>query len=420
MIKIKTYIKDPKAKKTSIFIIASYQGHRVRLFPGISIDPVHFLKDKTISTKDTEHLKKNKALKDYIEKVEKIFQEQVDKGILPDLNYFKDRFEAKPIDDSNFWEAWSDRMEKKEKDYNVLTVKKWNALKYHLKKFEAKAGALVLDNINASTLTKFENYLFSDKKTAKKVKRGLNRASAAKYIRLFKTHLIWCYDNDYTKNEDWRKYKAKRKTSIKQEPITLNEKDIKKIEALDLGNKNYLKNVRDLLMISIATCLRFSDYTTIKEQHLNVFGRYLEKVTVKTKKAVKIPLTDKTVLRIQRLIKGEVYTISNPKMNLYVKELCQLAGIDEPIEVLDTRGGGNPKIITKKKYELISTHTGRRSGASIYAKRGMPLKVICQLTGHTSIKQLQEYIGYDVETAMDIMRGYIEEKPIMKVNKEAI
>ncbi|OFY41225.1 MAG: hypothetical protein A2X18_12790 [Bacteroidetes bacterium GWF2_40_14] len=54
---------------------------------------------------------------------------------------------------------------------------------------------------------------------------------------------------------------------------------------------------------------------------------------------------------------------SEPKLNEFIKEVGELAGMNEPIIVTKTEGG--EKVTrTFKKYELITSHTARRSGAT--------------------------------------------------------
>jgi len=62
--------------------------------------------------------------------------------------------------------------------------------------------------------------------------------------------------------------------------------------------------------------------------------------------------------------------ISNQKMNKYVKELCELAELDEQFEVNTFKG----KIKTttfQPKHELVSTHTGRRTFATNLLLKGL-------------------------------------------------
>lgn len=79
-------------------------------------------------------------------------------------------------------------------------------------------------------------------------------------------------------------------------------------------------------------------------------------------------------------------------INRRIKELCKAAGIDEKIRWSDDKGGKS-KQYTLYKYELIGTHTGRRTAATVLFNLGMPCEEICSITGHSTTSQLMEYIG---------------------------
>jgi len=56
--------------------------------------------------------------------------------------------------------------------------------------------------------------------------------------------------------------------------------------------------------------------------------------------------------------------ISNQKFNKYIKELCKLAGINDPIEIIRYKGAAKQSNIYRK-HEIISAHTGRKTFATL-------------------------------------------------------
>ena len=83
---------------------------------------------------------------------------------------------------------------------------------------------------------------------------------------------------------------------------------------------------------------------------------------------------------------------ANVRINERIKELCKAAGITEIVRWSDDRGG-KIKQYTFKKFELMGTHTGRRTFATVWYNLGMDCEDICSVTGHASVTQLMEYIG---------------------------
>ena len=74
-------------------------------------------------------------------------------------------------------------------------------------------------------------------------------------------------------------------------------------------------------------------------------------------------------------------------MNDYLKELAEMAGIEEPIR--QTYYKGNERIA---KYALLGTHAGRRTFICNALALGIPLQVVMKWTGHSDYKAMKPYI----------------------------
>lgn len=198
---------------------------------------------------------------------------------------------------------------------------------------------------------------------------------------------------------DWLQVKKKEVPAI-----YLNEEELCILFQLDLSQYQRLDRIRDLFLIGCHTGLRFSDFTSIKPENLKtVNGRQvINIVTQKTGQMVTIPLKE-VVRSILAKYNGSLPgSISNQKMNEYLKELGQLAGIEET--VLMTRFKGRRREDTVyKKFELITTHTARRSFASNAFKANVPVKSIMQITGHKTEKEFYKYIKLNSEEHAVIM-----------------
>lgn len=83
--------------------------------------------------------------------------------------------------------------------------------------------------------------------------------------------------------------------------------------------------------------------------------------------------------------------ISNQKFNKYVKELCMDAGIITEIEMTKYQHGIK-KYHVIQKYNLIASHTGRRTFITNSILAGIPLSVIQKITGHRKLTTLQKYV----------------------------
>ena len=97
--------------------------------------------------------------------------------------------------------------------------------------------------------------------------------------------------------------------------------------------------------------------------------------------------------------------ISNQRMNDYLKELCELAGIDSPVHITYYRGQQRIDE-TRPKYELMGTHAARRTFICNAILLGIPANVIMKWTGHSDYKAMKPYIDVADETKVSAMSKF--------------
>jgi integrase len=165
---------------------------------------------------------------------------------------------------------------------------------------------------------------------------------------------------------------------------------------MNLKTQPRLDRVRDLFIIGCYTGLRFSDLKQLKDENLTDNRTRIRIRTEKTGELVIIPLHPfvKAILRKHNGIPPEALT--NQKMNDYLKEIGEWAGIDETV-VLHFTKGGQRVTETYKKYQLITTHTARRSFATNAYLQDVPTISIMKITGHRTEKSFMKYIKISQE-----------------------
>ena len=161
-----------------------------------------------------------------------------------------------------------------------------------------------------------------------------------------------------------------------------------------VAHYKHLLASRDCFCISCLTGLRMSDILGIDESNIvTQRGRnYLVYKAKKTKKTITIPASDGLVKLIQR---GQfnLYKMNGGVYNSTIKEACQRAGIDAETRV--TIGG---KVVVGPKYKFVTTHTARRTFATMLYLSGVGIERICMYMGHSSIACTMKYIKmYRVE-----------------------
>lgn len=160
------------------------------------------------------------------------------------------------------------------------------------------------------------------------------------------------------------------------EDVYLSEAELKRIY-----EHNYINQtqdlVRDWFIIDCYTGLRITDIQLLADQNLQ--GKTVRIVNEKTDTRVVVPLNS-MVLAIFKKHKGIPRKISDQKMNKYLKEVCELAGINEQVLYSVTKGGVR-KDYHLKKWEMVSNHTARRCFITNLLNAGLPDNQVMHLAG---------------------------------------
>lgn len=159
---------------------------------------------------------------------------------------------------------------------------------------------------------------------------------------------------------------------------------------------------KNLFLIGAYTGLRVSDFTRLSAEHF-ADGK-ITIVTEKTGARVVIPVHPV----VREIVEGGFdfsQGLSEQKVRAYIKDLCKAAGITEMVEVRRS-SMGQIVVETRPKYELVSTHTARRSFATNAYKAGVPPLAIMKITGHTKESTFMKYIRISQEENADLLASH--------------
>jgi integrase len=193
--------------------------------------------------------------------------------------------------------------------------------------------------------------------------------------------------------DDFKK-KAFAKPREETDAVYLNENELMKMYSLNLENNPKLDRVRDLFLIGAYTGLRFSDLSQLNKNDIQT--NTIAVRTIKTGTQVVIPIHP-----VVRAILGKYEGIlpkamSNQKFNDYIKDTARLAGIDCPVKVEYTKGDMKVKK-SEPKYNLVTSHTARRSFATNAFLSDIPAISIMEITGHKTESAFMRYIKISQE-----------------------
>lgn len=201
--------------------------------------------------------------------------------------------------------------------------------------------------------------------------------------------------------------------------IYLTREDLDKIMAADLSKFGIgHEQARDIFLVGVWTAQRVSDYNNIKKEDFDVLTKnvmreeddpdhpsekkaWIEKQEItflsirqqKTGARVSIPCNS-ALKAILEKYNYQLPNLEDQVINRYIKEIAQVAGVTEKVEI-ETTKGGTPKKEMVEKYKLIHSRTARRTGATLMYLAGVDLYDIMKVTGHTSPAMLKKYIKVD-------------------------
>ena len=243
---------------------------------------------------------------------------------------------------------------------------------------------------------------------------GLKNSSIEKKLRFLRWFLNWATENGYNTNMAYKSFKPTLKTTQKK-VIYLTKEEMARVRNLQLsGAQAYLDPIRDVFLFCCFSGLRHSDANNLRRSDIK--SGQIEVTTVKTADSISIELNDVTKAILEKYKDAPfndnkaLPNYTNQAMNRDVKELCRLAGINEEIRITTYKGNVRTDEI-HPKWELVGTHTGRRTFIVNALSLGIPPNVVMKWTGHSDYSSMKPYIDIvdDIKaTSMTKFNGLLE------------
>ncbi len=386
----------------------NFASQRIEFTTGYRIDVAKWDADKQrVKNGCTNKLKQsaseiNAALLGYYTELQEVFKRFEVAEIMPSPADVKSAFNARhrsddvqlertsdkldPSNDFYFYKAFDEfgRVCGRQNDWTHATYEKFAAVKNHLRAFRAD---LSFSFFNEAGLTEYVRYL--------REVRAMRNSTIGKQLSFLKWFLRWSLSQGMHGNNAYDTLRPKLKDTQKK-IIFLTWEELTKLREFAIPPaKQSLDRVRDVFLFQCFTGLRYSDVynlrrSDIKEDHIEV-------TTIKTSDSLVIKLNkhSKAILEKYQDVVFEhdkvLPVITNQKMNEYLKELAELAGINEPIRQTYYKGNERIDEVTPK-YALLGTHAGRRTFICNALALGIPPQVVMKWTGHSDYKAMKPYI----------------------------
>ena len=323
----------------------------------------------------------------------------MDKFVCKSKRYYMEKNESSLFTES-IWDVF-DAFVKESGTLNgwtPATYAKFRTVRMHLKEYDE---CLSFQKLDVNGMNDYVRFLYE--------RKSMRNNTVLKQIGFVRWFLRWSAANGYYSDALCRVFRPKLKI-VRKKVIFLTKNELEKIKALSIPNsKRYLERVRDVFLFCCYTGLRYSDVRNLKKSDIGVDA--IEITTVKTSERLIVELNghSRTILKkyVGVKLEGEraLPVISNQKMNLYLKELGRLSGIDDPVREVWYRGGERFER-TLPKYALLGTHAGRRTFICTAISLGIPVPVVMQWTGHSDYKAMKPYEDVAGSERMDCMRRF--------------
>jgi len=381
----------------------NFASKRIEFTTGYRIDAAKWDTDKQrVRNGCTNKLKQsaseiNASLLGYYTEVQEIFKKFEVEEIMPTPEQIKEAFNAlhKPIEEevkprkstpNAFYKVFDEFVRDcgRQNDWTDSTYEKFAAVKNHLMNFR---DGLTFDFFDEKGLNDYVTYLRDVKE--------MRNSTIGKQLSFLKWFLRWAFKKGVHQNNAYDSYKPKLKSTQKK-IIFLTWEELNKLREFEIpAAKQALDRVRDVFLFQCFTGLRYSDVFNLRKSDIK--GDHIEVTTVKTSDSLIIELNkhSKAILDKYKDVAFEddkvLPVITNQKMNDYLKELAELAGIDEPVRQTYYRGNERIDEVTPK-YALLGTHAGRRTFICNALALGIPPQVVMKWTGHSDYKAMKPYI----------------------------
>ncbi len=322
-------------------------------------------------------------------------------------------------------------MEHKGKTYDANTIKVWNSFLKLLRGFvKYRREKLYLSQINKSVADSFSKYL----KNCDYLPKTRN-----KYIICFKAMITFAFGDDVISNKD-KMLDFFNKSTVndneKAARIYLNETEIQAFYDMKLEAGSMYDKVRDIFLCGCYTAQRVSDYGNLSEENFittNKGNKVVSLTQTKTDNAVLVPYLSDNLEAIVVKYGGDIPKVSDVIINRYIKQIGKILSESVPTlaqmekTILTQKEKANEKAgkmtferskageVLRPRYEMICTHTARRSAiTNMYLRHIFTTPQLMSISGHKSEKAFADYLCMSLTETADEIAGLLKENDVKR------
>lgn len=410
-----------QSKSESANIYARYSIDRKTILKrktGFSINP------KNWSETLAQPIQKSQETKNLKSKLDKLatfindaYNESVNEGVIFNGNWLQEQIDIfnnkKPIVEldviMNYIQKYIDdapykRNQKDETGLSSGRIQNLKLFKNTIERYESeclKGKRILIKNVDLQFVENFKLWLFGQQYSVNYVGKNISN---------LKTICLDAFKNNIETSNQLKNIKSISEKKKPEQIITLTEDEQDKIKKAILLRESLI-NARKWLLLGCLIGQRGGDLLNITKKNIREINgvKIIEIKQQKTGKLVAIPLLPEAV---EIISSGMPYKIALARFNEYIKDVCEIAEINEPITAKIKVTSRNPlKLVTLPKYKFITSHVCRRSFATNFYSR-IPTPILMNITAHGSEKVFLVYIGKTTyDNAFQMVEYFSKLKP---------
>jgi integrase len=199
--------------------------------------------------------------------------------------------------------------------------------------------------------------------------------------------------------------------------IYLNEHEIQLLMGLKQFKSKLEEEVRDIFVLGCYTGLRFSNYSRLNVDDIK--DDILTTIQQKTKQKVTIPIHQNVRMILNKYGNKLPVCPTNQEFNRTLKDLGErIPEFHTPFSKQITRGR-QKTVEEKMKWEMLQTHTARRSFCTNMYLMGVPVLTIMSISGHRTEKSFRTYIKASGKEHAQIMKNFWDKNDKNKPDEDS-
>lgn len=351
----------------------------------------------------------NTAIENFEHQLEGVFTRFEIREQIPSAAMVKNELRAESRGTHNLWDCYDEfiREESAAKGWSYNTIKSVTNVGRILKAFDSN---MQLEDLTADTMRRFIQWqrktTLSGRQTGGSVK-GYADSAIAKHCRVVKWFQSWCVAKGTVSNDVFAMPAPQIKT-IRRPVIYLTREEVETLASAEMETGSLKDRVRDLIVFCCYTGLRFSDATSLRWSHVK--QDVIEIVTEKTRDRLRIDLNKHSRAILEKYREAGTAGVVFPKLvlnevNYWIKIIGRDLGFNEEIQMARMVGGQRIDE-TFEKWELLSSHVGRRTFVVTALSLGIPVQIVMKWTGHSNYDAMRPYVDIVDSMKSDMMKKF--------------